>query len=154
MSEVTLGSNAAKKYSNITFAGVEFKATPIDASAMTYLHTDVWKKDASSVFKLKLVDFGANGAWSGGDDVEHELVYNGGGSTPTIAGGEWVGLDIPLSSFTGLTTKAHLAQMIVSGGGSGDELYLDNVYLYKTAPTAPTWPRWTPWPRRTARGCT
>ena len=81
--------------------------------------------------KLKLVDFGANGAWSGGDDVEHELVYNGGGSTPTIAGGEWVGLDIPLSSFTGLTTKAHLAQMIVSGGGSGDELYLDNVYLYK-----------------------
>jgi hypothetical protein len=135
VSDVSLGGNAVKKYSNIAFAGIEFTGSPINATSMTHLHVDVWKKNASSAFKLKLVDFGADGVYGGGNDVEHELVYNGGTGTPSIAGGEWVGLDIPLSSFTGMTTRGSLAQLIVSGGGGSDEVYLDNLYLYKQPST-------------------
>ena len=32
-------------------------------------------------------------------------------TTPALATGSWVGLDLPLSSFTGLTTRGHLAQL-------------------------------------------
>ena len=50
-------------------------------------------------FGVKLVDFGADGAFGGGDDVEHQVNF----ASPTQ--GEWVSLDIPLSEFTGLTTR-------------------------------------------------
>jgi hypothetical protein len=80
------------------------------------------------VFKVKLVDFGANGVFGGGDDVEHELTFTA-ATTPALATGGWVSLEIPLSSFTGLTTRAHLAQLIISGDLR--TVYVDNVVLHK-----------------------
>jgi hypothetical protein len=53
----------------------------------TFCHTDVgplWFYR----FQSKLVDFGANGAFGGGDDKEHETI-----TAP--AKGSWVSLDIP-----------------------------------------------------------
>ena len=129
VADVTIANNSVKQYSNLEYAGIEFTSKPIDASTMTHLHLDVWKKSADSIFKIKLVDFGADGKYSGGNDVEHELVYNSAGK-PSLAGNQWVSLDIPLTEMTGLSTKAHLAQMVVSGSGTGDTVWLDNVYVY------------------------
>jgi hypothetical protein len=95
---------------------------------MTHFHLDVWIPDVTT-FKVKLVDFGADGAFDGGDDVEHELTFDG-ASTPAMVAGSWVGLDIPLASFTGLTTRAHLAQLIVSSN-SRATAYVDNVYFHR-----------------------
>jgi hypothetical protein len=134
VSDATVAGNAGKRYDDLVFAGIEFTSSPINASAMTHLHVDVWKQNSASPFKIKLVDFGANGAYGGGDDVEHELLYNS-TNQPSIAGNEWVGLDIPLSSFAGMTTREHVAQMIISGGGTGDTLWVDNVYFYNANPT-------------------
>ena len=140
LDEVTIGGNAAKKYSALNFVGIEATTTPINATAMTYFHTDVWSSDFTQ-FKVKLVDFGANGAFGGGDDVEHEITI----STP--AQETWVSLDLPLSSFTGLTTRAHIAQLIYVGAPSGNNtVYIDNVYFYNlggsltTAAPTPTLP--------------
>ena len=106
------------------FVGIEATSTPINATAMTHFHTDVWSSDFTQ-FKIKLVDFGANGAFGGGDDVEHEITI------PSPAKGSWVSLDIPLSSFTGLTTRAHIAQLIYVGAPSGNNtVYIDNVYFH------------------------
>jgi hypothetical protein len=80
------------------------------------------------VFKIKLVDFGADGAFEGGDDVEHELTLTA-DSTPAIATGSWVTLNIPLTEFTGLTTRGHLAQLIISG--DPNTVYVDNVLFHK-----------------------
>ena len=55
-------------------------------------------------FRIKLVDFGADAAFGGGDDKEHELSF-----TPIIAG--WNSFDIPLTDFVGLTTTGHIAQL-------------------------------------------
>lgn len=137
VADVQIAGNATKKYTNLSFAGVEFTTTTVDASAMTHLHMDVWVHDPAAL-KVKLVDFGANGAFGGGDDVEHEVTLSA-GTTPAITADAWSSLDIPLSSFTGLTTKGHLAQLIISG--SSPTVYLDNVYFVKLTvapPTAPT----------------
>jgi len=130
--EVAVAGNATKKYSNLTYAGVEFH-TPgpvIDASSMERFHADIWTPDAST-FKLKLVDFGANGIYGGGDDTEHELTFS-----PTL--GNWYSIDVPLSDFTGLTSRTHLAQLIIVGDGGNKSVWVDNVYFYKLPPTQPT----------------
>ncbi len=131
---VSLENNPALKYTNLGFAGIEFTTAPVDATQMTHLHLDVWKENPSSVFKIKLVDFGANGVYQGAvnDDVEHELLFNIAGK-PSMAGNQWVSVDIPLSEMTGLSTRAHLAQMIISGSGAGDTVWVDNVYLHNSA---------------------
>lgn len=125
--EVMIDGNATLKYTDMVFVGAETTNPTVDASAMTHLHLDVWTPDMSTL-KLKLVDFGADGAWSGGDDVEHELTFE-------ITLNQWNSLDIDLTQFTGLTTRAHLAQYIFSGTVAG-KLFVDNVYFYDNT-TAP-----------------
>ncbi|MYA12795.1 MAG: hypothetical protein F4087_15645 [Gemmatimonadetes bacterium] len=138
--DVQIGGNAAKKYTNLNYAGIEFTSQPVDASAMTELHVDLWTNDASA-FRIKLVDFGANGVFGGGDDTEHEITLNE-GSMPPIKTGEWNVLDIPLSAFAGLASRGNLAQMIISG--SSPTVYLDNVFFYKTVAPEPAEPAPTP----------
>lgn len=133
--DYVVGSDSTKKYTNLLFAGIEFKSPTVDASAMTNFHMDVWTPDwtaAPAVFKIKLVDFGADGTYGGGDDVEHELTL--GENTMNTA--SWVGIDLPLADFTGLTTRGHLGQMIISG--DPNTVYVDNIYFYDAdLPTAP-----------------
>ncbi len=127
VADVTIGSDHVKKYTNLVYAGVEFIAHPIDATAMAAFHLDVWLPRGTT-FKVKLVDFGANGIYGGGDDSQQELTFDA-SSVPPLTTGSWVGLDIPLSAFTGLQSRAHLAQLLVSGDSG--TAYLDNVYFHK-----------------------
>jgi hypothetical protein len=46
------------------------------------------------------------------------------------AKGSWVSLDIPLSDFTGLTTRAHIAQLIYVEPSGNNTVYVDNVYFH------------------------
>ncbi|MFL1010551.1 Ig-like domain-containing protein [Flavisericum labens] len=122
LSVETIASNEVLKYSNLNFTGLEFLgANIIDASATTTLHLDVWSPDANEL-KIKLVDFGANGAFQGGDDSEFEINL---GPTPT---NQWVRYNIPLTDFTGLTSTAHLAQIILVNAPTGT-LFIDNLYF-------------------------
>ena len=124
LQDVVISGNNTKKYTVLNFVGIETIANPIDASAMTHFHTDVWSSDFTE-FRVKLVDLGANGVFGGGDDVEHEVVI------PSPAKGSWVSLDIPLSSFTGLTSRAHIGQLIYVGAPAGNNtVYVDNVYFH------------------------
>ena len=129
VADVQVAGNDTKKYTNVVFAGIEFTSKPIDATAMTSFHMDIWTPDPTAApksFRIKLVDFGANGAFDGGDDSEHELSITA-SSTPPLATGQWVGIDVPLSAFTGLKARAHLAQMILVGDLS--TFFVDNVYF-------------------------
>ena len=94
---------------------------------MTTFHIDIFTPD-STVVRVKLVDFGANGAYQGGDDSEQELSFQA-GTTPPLVVGNWMSLDLPLSSFTGLHGRAHMAQLILSGSNS--EMYVDNIYFHR-----------------------
>ena len=124
LEDIEISGNKTKKYSALNFVGIEATTTPINASAMTFFHADIWSSDLTE-FKVKLVDFGVDGAFGGGDDKEHEI---------TILNPEkekWVSLDIPLSDFTGLTTRSHIAQLIFVGAPSGSTtVFVDNVFFY------------------------
>ena len=125
LTDMQIAGNDTKKYTNLNYFGVDVTGT-IDATQMLYFHIDVWTPDLTA-FRVKLVDFGANGVYQGGDDVEFEVTR-----TPTLSG--WNSFDIPLSQFTGLTTKGHIAQLVLSGAPNGT-LYIDNVYFSKVAST-------------------
>jgi hypothetical protein len=127
VADVTVSGNATKLYTNLVVAGIEFAAHPIDATAMTSFHVDVWATSGTT-FRLKLVDFGANGVFGGGDDSESELTFDG-TSIPPLVTGAWVGLEIPLADFAGLASRAHLAQLILSGDTR--TVFVDNVYLHR-----------------------
>jgi Bacterial Ig-like domain (group 2) len=135
--EVQVAGDDVKRYRNLNFVGIEFASQTINASAMTHFHLDIWTPDATALpaaFKVLLVDFGANGVFDGGDDTSHELSF----TSPLLKTGEWVGIDIPLSNFTGLTNRAHLAQLVLSG--DLPNVYVDNVYFYKSGGGTTTGP--------------
>lgn len=130
VSDLSIAGNAIKGYSIASYAGIEFTSQPIDASAMTYFHMDVWAISGTN-FKVKLVDFGANGAYLGGDDSERELTFDA-TTTPAITPGSWVPLEIPLASFMGtpgLAARGHLAQLILAGDMRS--VFVDNVYFHQ-----------------------
>ena len=128
--DVEIDGNAAKMYSNVVFAGIEFTSAPVDASEMTHFRIDLWTPDETAdpaAFRVKLVDFGANGVHDdGGDDSEHEISITA-ASEPALATGTWLSYDIPLSDFSGLAGTGNLAQLILSGDLG--TFWIDNVYL-------------------------
>jgi hypothetical protein len=125
LEEVSIDGNAVKKYTELNFVGVETVGSQIDATDMTHFHTDVWTADATQI-RIKLVDFGADGAYDGGDDVEHEITID------NPEQNKWLSLDIPLTEFTNLTSRANIAQLIYSGQPAGSmTLFVDNVYFHK-----------------------
>ena len=115
----------------------------------------LWQMPAPTQLRLKLVDYGADGVYSGGetgepagllesvgnmlkgvvavevmDDVEDEVTI----LPPVLVTGRWVSVDVPLTDFDQLATREHLAQILISGDLS--EVYVDNVYLYRSDDTA------------------
>ena len=136
VADVTIGGAHLKKYTSLVFAGIEFSTHVIDATATTHLHLDFWTPDSTG-FKVKLVDFGADGLYGGtgaNADSEFELAFDA-STTPRVEHGKWISLDLPLSRFTGLASRSHLAQLILSA--SNATVFVGNVYFYKyVAPTS------------------
>ena len=125
LTDLQIQGNDTKKYASLDFVGIETTgANLIDASTMSNFHMDVWTADATT-FRIKLVDFGANAAFGGGDDTEHELVF-----TPTL--NSWNSYNILLTDFINLTGKSHIAQLILSAvPAGGANVFIDNVYFSK-----------------------
>lgn len=130
LEDVQIAGNPVKKYTAVNFVGIETTgANLLDVTALTHLHIDMWTPEAND-FRVKLVDWGVNGVWGGGDDTEHELIY------PAPATGSWISYDIPLSSFTNLSLTGNMAQYVLSKPTLGT-MYLDNIYFYAAAPAGP-----------------
>ena len=130
--DVEISDNTIKKYTNLTFAGIEFISQTVDAADMTHFRMDIWTPDPTgqpAVFRIKLVDFGADGAFGGGDDSEHEVALTAESAPTALATAQWVSFDIPLSDFASLADRGHLAQLIISG--DPNTVFVDNVYLRK-----------------------
>ena len=127
LTDVQVAGNDTKKYTDLNYVGIETVGpNMINASSMTKFHVAAWTPNMTT-FRVKLVDFGADAAYGGGDDTEHEITL-----TPTQNG--WVSLNIPLTDFTNLTNKSHIAQLILSGAPTGAGIcYIDNVYFSKPA---------------------
>ncbi|MCY1076346.1 beta strand repeat-containing protein [Archangium lansingense] len=132
------GSAAPRKYvfTNLAnFVGVEFYGTAgayqVDAAGrgLTKLHLDLWTPDNATNFQVKLVDFGANGAFGGNDDTEGTATITA-TSTPPLATGAWLSYELTLATdFQGLANMHHLAQMVLVAPNGGT-VFLDNIYFH------------------------
>jgi len=135
VSDFDLSGDIIKAYTNLLYAGVEFTTELIDATEMDYFHIDIWVPDDVTAFKIKLVDFGEDGAYLGAPDSERQLTFDA-SSTPPLITGEWFSLDIPIEDFmngpNGLFAREHLAQMLFEGPGTSITAFVDNIYFYKT----------------------
>ena len=110
-------------YFDFNFVGIEFANPTVDATSMTHLHVHIYLPkplSANAQFQVELVDFGADVA---------------GALATTISVGQtqqWISLNLPLDNFTGLTSRANLAQIIfVDVDGNIPGFYADNIYFYK-----------------------
>lgn len=108
--------NFAMLYNNFNYQGTDFGAN-IDASSMQYLHVDIWTQNATNV-KVSPIN---NGTGAG------EFLVN----VPLVSG-SWSSIDIPKSSFTGMTWNS-VFQLKFDGqaGATPSNIYLDNIYFWK-----------------------
>jgi len=125
LTNISLSGNNILKYDNLDFTGIVTDyGNPTNLSNKTYVHFDYWTKDATSLaFKM------VNTSYTNGDPLKESEV-----AVSSVTTGSWVGVDIPLSSFT--TDKSGITQMLFSS--SGTTVYIDNLYFYSTLLTAPT----------------
>ena len=115
-------------YTNFNFVGIQMSSPPVNATSMSHLHLDIYLPNAMPAganFKIQVLDFGANGAYGGNDDKTGETTI----TAPTLQGQKWVSLNIPLTAFAGLTSKAHIGQVIFVGTNISG-FYADNIYFY------------------------
>lgn len=118
-------------YTDFNFVGNGFTNPTVDASNMAYMHCDVFvpKGTVDGKMMITIRDFGANGAYDGGDDATYSQTFTG------LIAGEWNSLNIPLRS---LATKAHIGQLVYENAGSAlSSFYLDNIYFFRM-PDAPS----------------
>ncbi|MDA3893393.1 MAG: T9SS type A sorting domain-containing protein [Salinivirgaceae bacterium] len=110
---IDIAGNSTMSYKDFTFQGINF-ATPFNATAMDYLHVDMWTNDAT-VVKVTPI--------SGGEVLV---------PLEPIVAGEWKSYDIPIEDFTGLTLD-NIGQFKFDGqaGVSPSYVHLDNIYFWK-----------------------
>jgi hypothetical protein len=124
VTDLLIQGNDTKRYSSMNFVGIETVGPNIlDLSDMTHFRIDYWTANMNP-FKVKLVDFGNDGQYAGGDDSESELSFQ-------PASQAWNTLEIPLTQFTNLNSLSHFAQLILSGEPAGTGVvFIDNVLFF------------------------
>ena len=124
VTDLQILGNDTKRYSAVNFVGIEtLGGNQLDLTDMTHFRLDYWTANMNP-FKVKLVDFGANGQYAGGDDSESELSFQP--ITQT-----WNTLEIPLSQFSSLNSLSHFSQLILSGEPAGSGVvFVDNVLFF------------------------
>jgi hypothetical protein len=122
-----IAGNDTLKYANFNYEGTVLGSVQ-DASAMEFMHIDMWTADATVVQVTPVASSGA---------PTENLVS----LTPINAG--WNSYDIPLSDFTANgMTLADIKELKFDGqaGVTPSTIFLDNIYFYKGAGPAPTAP--------------
>lgn len=115
-------------YTIFNFVGIEFSNPTVNATTMTGVHLDAFIPGVVAPgrqLRVLVVDFGADGAFGGGDDTRHSTTF----TAPTLVSQQWIPIEIPFSAMPNLASRSHLAQIILEGG-DGSVLYVDNIYFY------------------------
>jgi hypothetical protein len=124
VTDLQIQGNDTKRYTAVNYTGIEtLGGNQLDLTDMTHFRLDYWTANMNP-FKVKLVDFGTNGQYAGGDDSESELSFQPVAQT-------WNTLEIPLSQFNNLNSLSHFSQLILSGEPAGSGVvFIDNVLFF------------------------
>lgn len=130
-----VGNDRVLNYTNFNFVGIQVTSPTVSIASKAFLHLDVYLPDnvaPGAAFKVRVLDFGANGAPGGGDDVSDIVSF----SAPTLVARSWISLDIPFSSLPLLTTKGHFGQIIFEGNNISN-FFADNIYFWSNPVVPP-----------------
>lgn len=122
---ITIGTDNVTWMKDADYAAVAMSG---DISDMEFMHADIW---VPAEYGVGSVQFGyqlMNGmapADKVGEFYSEEK--------PTLVPGQWVSVDLPLSSFEGFdkTVGKQVLRIKTDGQGTGN-LYLDNIYFWNT----------------------
>ena len=132
ISDATL---AGTKYIDLTagkaFAGISFKASPINATNLTFFNMHYWidtPVPAGQVINVKL----SNHAAGNGETSAIEMP-----TLTSVTGGSWQTLKVPLANFTiaggGSASRDKIAEVVITAtrtdGSQSVKLYFDNIYF-------------------------
>ena len=109
------------RYRYLNWVTIMFKTIPINVTALTSIHIDVWTPDVTTNrFVLKIHDYA----------TDTEGVYT---NPSVLIANQWNSIDVPLSSFTGLSGKTDIGMVILASSPDGSNLnvYVDNIYFHK-----------------------
>ncbi|WP_298121563.1 Ig-like domain-containing protein [Flavobacterium sp.] len=136
--DFTVSGDNILNYTSFNFVGIEFSSPTVDATMMSHLHLDVYIPStlaAGTNFKVRVVDFGADGVFGGGNDTGHTTTY----TAPTLVSSNWISINIPFTIMTGLSSRAHVGQIIFEGTNLPN-FYTDNIYFYNDGSVIPSVP--------------
>lgn len=130
-----VGNDRVLNYTNFNFVGIQVTSPTVSIASKAFLHLDIYLPDnvnPGATFKVRVLDFGANGAPGGGDDVSDIVSF----TAPVLVARNWIGLDIPFSNLPLLTTKGHFGQIIFEGVNISN-FFADNIYFWSNPVTPP-----------------
>jgi PKD repeat protein len=115
---IDVAGNSTLKYAGLNYQGTDFSGNAQDVTGMNFLHLDYWTAN-STALNVYLIS-------PGPVEKAKALVV------PTA--GNWTSIDIPLSQFSPVAL-ANIIQFKFDGNG---DIFLDNMYFYKSTATEPT----------------
>lgn len=131
-SDIKLGNDDFKYYTDLNYVGIEFKNPTVNATTMNFLHLDILTNNTTSAnFVIKIRDRGANGVLNtnvntgGPTEDDKEISYTV--TASQITKGQWLSINIPLTGDIA-SQKGNLAQIVFVGD---IDFLLDNLYFYK-----------------------
>lgn len=133
--DFTVNGDHVLNYTNFNFVGIQVTSPTVSIASKAFLHLDIYLPDnlnPGATFKVRVLDFGANGAPGGGDDVSDIVSF----TAPTLVARNWVSLDIPFSNLPLLTTKGHFGQLIFEGVNISN-FFADNIYFWSSSVVPP-----------------
>jgi len=125
--DFTVNGDNVLNYTNFNFVGIQFANPTIDVTSMTHLRMDIFFPNEFTTgerFQIELISFGPDGAFGGGDDSSQVVTF----TRPFLIDQEWISLDIPLSSFSGIDDFSNIAQIIFIGNNISN-FFADNIYF-------------------------
>jgi hypothetical protein len=128
--DITINGDNIIKYSELNFVGVQFTQPTIDISSMTNFHVDIQAINdvaSSDYVNITLQDIGPDNTFGTGDDSAATIRL----SSDDLIKGEWVSINVSLSSLSSLTGKSNLAQVVFISDATVTDMYVDNIYFSK-----------------------
>lgn len=121
-----IAGNNVRKYSNLTFSGIDLGAdvnNRIEIASVSTVTFDYWTSNATAV-GLKLVDYGTDGVWEQATNLEGAISRE-----PTT--GSWVTVTVGISEFANISADGKIGQLVLTMDGDGTQIvYIDNIYFY------------------------
>lgn len=136
--DFTVNGNNVLNYTNFNFVGIQTSSPTVNASSMSHLHMDMYLPNTvatGSNFIIKVADFGADGVYGGTDDKTGQYTV----PAASLQSQKWISLNIPITAISGLTTKAHIGQIIFEGTNISN-FYADNIFFYNDGSIIPSTP--------------